>query len=77
MINAERYLEKKAKGLAEVVQAGGGYAVAYKKFDADTGEALEPEIQAVSLDDLNKQKADLQSQIDDIDALIADINELE
>ena len=75
-MDAQKYIEKKAKGLAEIVKAGGGYAIAYKKFDPDTGEALEPEIQAVSVDNLNEQKKALQDQIADIDAMLKDVTSL-
>ena len=76
MVDAKNYLDKKEKGLAEVVKAGGGYAVAFKKFDPDTGEALEPTIQAVSLDELNNQIKAFNKQIADIQALIDDIKAL-
>jgi len=75
-MDVKRYAEKKKLGLAEVVKAGGGYALAFKKWNAETGEAEEPEIQAVDLDALGQQKKDLQSQIADIDALKADITAL-
>lgn len=71
-----KYIEKKAKGLAEVVTAGGGYAFAFKKFDPETGEQALPEIQAVGLDELNTAKTNLQNQITDIEAVIADIQAL-
>ena len=76
MVDVEKYLEKKKKGLAEAIKAGGGYAIAFKRFDPDTGEALEPRIEAVSIDELNRQKENLNNQIADIDALIDDINSL-
>ena len=76
MIDVKSYLQKKEKGLAEVVKAGGGYAIAFKKFSPEDGSQLEPEIQAISVDELNKQKADLQAQIKDIDAVLADIKTL-
>ena len=71
-----KYIEKRDLGLAEVIKAGGGYALAFKRWSADSGEQEEPEIQAVDLDALTKQKKDLQGQIDDIEALKADITTL-
>ena len=72
-MDVKKYLEKKELGLAEVVKAGGGYALAFKKFSSDTGEVEEPEIQAVDLEELAKQKADLESQIKGIETLEADV----
>jgi len=68
-----KYIEKRDLGLAEVVKAGGGHALAFKRWDANSGKQEELEIQAVDLDALTKQKEGLQSQIDDIEALKADI----
>jgi len=76
MADVKSYLQKKGKGLAEVVKAGGGYAIAFKRFSPEDGSQLEPEIQAISVDELNKQKEDLQAQIEDIDAVLADIEAL-
>ena len=75
-MNVEKYVEKKNDGLAEIVTAGGGYAIAFKKWDSETGEAKEPEIQALSLDELNEKKKKLQDEIADIDEVISDINSL-
>lgn len=72
----KNYLEKQAIGNAEIIKAGGGHAIAVKKFDADTGEAIAPEITALDLEKLNEEKVELQSKIADIDAIINEINKL-
>ena len=72
-MDVKKYAEKKELGLAEVVKAGGGYALAFKKWDPDAGKQVEPEIQAVNLAALAEQKKDLQSQVTDIETLEADI----
>lgn len=71
-----KYVESKVDGRAEVVKAGGGYALVFKKWNVDNGEQEEPEIQAVNLDELTKQRVGLESQIADIDTLKADITAL-
>jgi len=76
MIDIKNYLDKKARGLATLTKIMGGYAIAFQKFSPEDGSQLEPEIQAISVDELNKQKADLQAQIEDIDAVLADIEAL-
>lgn len=73
MIDVTNYISKKEKGTAEVVVAGGGFAIAFKKWDEDTGELKKPEIQAINTEELEKEKATLQQKITDIDQLIADI----
>jgi len=70
------YAEKKSIGLAELVKAGGGYALAFKRWDENTGEQKEPEIQAVDLDELTSKKQELADEIKDIETLEADVNTL-
>ena len=71
MINLKRFTELEAKGAAEVVKAGNSYAVSYKKFDPETGEALSNEVYGVNLTDLLMEKKYLQFQIAEIDRFIA------
>lgn len=73
MIDVTNYISKKEEGTAEVVVAGGGVAVAFKKWNEDTGELKKPEIQAIDTEELEKEKVVLQQKIADIDQLIADI----
>ena len=76
MIDVKNYLEKKTKDLAEVIKAGGGYAVATKKFDPATGEDLTPEIQAVGLEEIESAIISKQQEIADLNALKSDIEAL-
>ena len=55
-MNYKDYVEKKEESLSEIVKAGGGYAIAFKKWNQETGEAEEPEIQAIDLDELETKK---------------------
>jgi len=76
-MNYKDYIEKKDNGLSEIVKAGGGYAIAIKQWDKNTGKTEEPEIQAVDLDELAKKKEELQKEIADIDQVIADCSALD
>lgn len=76
MVNAKDYISKKEKGLAEIVEAGGGYAIAIKKYSVEDGSQIEPEIQALSLTEVDKQIADKQKEIDDLNELKTDANNL-
>ena len=76
-MDCKNYLEKKDKGTAEIIKAGGGFAFATKKFDVDTGEPIAPEIESLDLLKLEEEKVELLDKIDDIDAVIADANALE
>jgi len=71
------YKEKKAKGLAEVVKAGGGHAFAIKRFSQDDGSELVPEIESVDIEDLAIRKAELEEEIEDYTELMDDIGKLE
>lgn len=75
-MDIRQYAEKKPKGLAEVIKVGGGYALAFKKWDADTGKLEDPTIQSINLDALAEIKLELKSQIADVDALVADAEAL-
>jgi hypothetical protein len=75
-MNIKEYRDKKALGLAEVVKAGGGYALAVKRFSSDDGSELMPEITAIDPDELDLRKAELVEAIADYDLLIADIDVL-
>ena len=71
MINLKRFTELEAKGAAEVVKAGNSYAVSYKKFDPETGEARPNEVYGVDLDGLLAERDRLEFQIAEIDSFIA------
>lgn len=73
MIDITNYFEKKEKGLLELVKAGGGYAIAIKKFNPENGDELSPEIIAVDTDELTKRREALEKEITDIDKVLADI----
>ena len=75
-MNIKEYRDKKARGLAEVVKAGGGFALAVKIFSADDGSELMPEITSIDPDELDLRKAELVEAIADYDLLIADIEAL-
>jgi len=75
-MNIKEYRDKKARGLAEVVKAGGGYALAVKIFSSDDGSELMPEITAIDPAELEMRKAELVEAIADYDLLIAAIEAL-
>ena len=75
-MNVKEYKDKKDKGLAEVVEAGGGCAFAVKRFSEDDGSELTPEIESIDLDDLITRKEELEIEVEDYTDLIADIDKL-
>lgn len=75
-MNIKEYKNKKAKGLAEIVKAGGGYAYAVKRFSPDDGTGLDPEITSINLKEIAKRKSKLQDEISDCDLVVADIGAL-
>ena len=74
MLDVQNYLDKKAKGLATIAKVGDSYAVAFKKFSPEDGTSLPDDVQAISLDDLNQAVTDAQTQITNLNAVIADCN---
>lgn len=76
-MNIKEYIDKKSKGLAEVVKAGGGQAFAIKRFDPNDGTELSPEIESVDIDDLLARKTELEAEVVDYATLITDIGNLQ
>lgn len=72
-MNQKNYVALKATGNVEIIKAGGGYAVATKRWNPTTGEPVTPEIVAIDQDALVKAKANLLEEIADIEAMQADI----
>ncbi len=75
-MNIKEYTDKKAKGLAEVVKAGGGHAFAIKRFSPDDGAELSPEIESIDVDDLTIRKIELEKEVTDYATLISDVYKL-
>ena len=76
-MNVKEYIDKKSKGLAEVVKAGGGHAFAIKRFSSDDGAELNPVIESVDADVLIARKAELEAEVADYATLIADVGKLQ
>jgi hypothetical protein len=70
------YIERKEKGLIQLISAGGGFAFASSKFDQLTGEPTTPEIQAVSLDELLELKKTIKEDLINLEAVILDMQSL-
>ena len=77
MVDVKKYIEKKEKGLNSIAKIGDAYAISSKKFDPETGEALEPEVVSVSIKELTENKEELQKEILDIDTLKTDLEALD
>lgn len=75
-MNIKEYKDKKASGLAEVVKAGGGFAIAVRRFSPDDGGELPPEITAIDPEEIDLRKAELAEAIEDYNLLIADMEKL-
>lgn len=75
-MNVKNYKDKKEKGLAEVVEAGGGHALEVKKYSEDDGIEVESEVLSVNIKDLSTERDNLLLEIEDYDLLIADITTL-
>lgn len=75
-MNVKNYINKKALGLAEVITAGGGYAISVKRFSQEDGRELNPEIESVNVTNLNQRKTELESELEDCKTMINDIGVL-
>ncbi len=78
-MNIKTYRERKNRGLikiieTKVIEEADGHAFSIKRFNPETGDELEPEIESINLDELTRQKTDAQMQVVEYIALINDIN---
>lgn len=73
----QTYSELKQKGLATIQRIGGQIILVRKKFDANTGDELSPEIRPVERESLEKELSVAQRQLESITELIADVDALE
>ena len=76
MIDIKKYIEKKDKGLISIAKIGDAFAISQKKFDPESGEEVEPEVQGFNIKDLEIMKKDLEQNLVDVGAFIADVNNL-
>lgn len=70
------YIQKKSDGRIELITAGGGYAIARKRWNPENGEAIDPEITSIDVDALHQKKADLEEEIEEIETMLSDIESL-
>ena len=75
-MNIKDYKEKKAKGLSEIIVAGGGHAMSIKRFSQDDGTEEAPEITAIDIEVIQARKDELVVEIEDCDLVIADVGAL-
>lgn len=70
----ENYLERKQKGLVQVIKSGDTALLLIKQFDPFTGIEITPQSAQINIPQIQKQISELQSQINDLNALIADLD---
>lgn len=76
MIDVSKYVELKDKGVITVGKVGDAYVIAAKRFDQQTGEGLQPEIQAVGMEELQNKLEELKQATSSINRIIADCTAL-
>lgn len=77
MIDLKSYNEKEVNGLATLVRiTKDTFAVSYKKFDTNNGEALPEDVLGGNISDIITRREELQEEVNRIDAFIAKFNAL-
>lgn len=74
--SVDRYSELKTKGTVTLVKLGAAYAWSLKRFDATTGETLSPEVGALDIAEVIKQRDAQVAIVNQYDVLIADLKAL-
>lgn len=72
-MDLNRYRAKKARGLVRVIAAGQAFAIVARRFDAESGEEVTPELVALSAVELDAVEKNLLVQLDEVRALRADL----
>jgi hypothetical protein len=74
-MDAVRYAELKAKGAVKMMKLGAGhFAISVRKFDSNSGEELEPELQRIKRDQVVEMKKAFAEAMAGCDALLADMD---
>lgn len=76
MVNIKKYAEKKDKGLISLAKIGNAFVISQKRFNPESGEEVEPEVQDFKIKDLEIMKTNLEQNLADIVTFIEDIKNL-
>ncbi len=71
-----RFKELKEKRNIQVVKIGSAFAVVKKKYDAETGEPLNDEIEAFDIGQIEQQKEAIEKQLKGIEEFLAECERL-
>lgn len=75
-IDLSRYIEDKAAGNAKIVKVRGRIFLDKKRYSPDTGEEIDQDqpLYPLTREGMVKSKTELQALMDNIDAVIADMD---
>ncbi len=73
-LNIQQYTDLKNQGLVSFSVNGDQVFVSQKQFDPNTGNALPDQVTQIAVSDIQNKIADLQSQIDNYNAMLTDTN---
>jgi hypothetical protein len=76
MLDLKRYARLYPTGATRVEKIEGGIVVMFKRFDNETGTELTPEPNYTTIEALEKDKAELTSQLEGIEILFEEIKKL-
>lgn len=76
MFDVVKYVKAKAVGAASIYKENYSYFVSFKKYDPTTGEQLQNEVQRIELATLEYRKQELQTELDAVNAVLAEANAL-
>lgn len=72
-MNWSKYLEMKEKGFIDRVRIGGVWVIAVKRFDANLGTPLQPEIITITPEQVKIEVARFAESLKNFEALYADL----
>lgn len=70
MLDLKRYYRLQPKGLCWVERDEENFVLKFKRFDIESGEELSPEPQYAKLEELEKDRLELSTQLEAIDSII-------
>jgi hypothetical protein len=75
-MNIKSYRDVKEKKLVTVSRIGPNFTIIKRRFDPDTGIELSPEAEIFKREDIEKQRAEHQTFVDELTTLLADLDAL-
>jgi hypothetical protein len=77
MTDLDRYLQRKKENLSQIVKVGDAFAIKEKRYNQETGEEIQPELDYIDVKGLVIRKKQLEDELNKINEFLGDINSVD